>query len=990
IMKKKLLILVLALLCLNFMSKAQQPNTIQGTITTAADNKPLPGASVKIKTTNTSTQTDQQGKFTLTTSTTEGILLISYTGYQTQEVPFNATNRTNITIQLQETRSDLEQIQIIGYGQTTKRLNTGSISSISAKQIEQQPVTNVLSAMSGRMPGVFVQTTNGLPGGNINIQIRGKGSITAGTNPLYIIDGVPFESAGVAAGTSLATTSMMGAISPLNSLNPADIESISVLKDADATAIYGSRGANGVILITTKKGKQNTTKANISLSSGINQAAGLPNFLSLDEFLTIRREAFANDGKIPSTDPTNANYAPDLTVWSSSQSTNWAEYLFGGTGHVNTLQASLSGGNANTSFTINGNYRTESTMLPGDNKYKRGGTLLSLHHQSDNKKFTADISNTISIDQNNTVNPSNSFSSLLGIAPNFPLKDESGNFNWYFFQNPMAQLLATNTVKTNNLVSSIRLNYEFIPGLAFKTSMGYNKIQVDQAQLYPTLSLRPGTANYGQYGKNSNQSVIIEPQLTYERNFKKSILSLLLGATYQNRLGESQYIKASNFSNDALMENLTSAGTIDNRNTTSTDYRYASLYGRINYNIADKYILNATMRRDGSSKFGPGNQYGNFGAVGAAWIVSNEAWMKAVQFLSYFKLRGSFGLIGNDQITDYQYLSTYSTSGLVYQNIAALAPSRISNANFKWETTRKLEMAAELGFINNRLMLNIAHYLNRSDDQLVNYSLPRITGFASYQANLPALVQNTGWEFELSTTNSLHKTFSWKTSFNITLPKNRLKSFENFQSSSYAQTLQIGYDITRIYGAGLLEVNPETGKASYVIVSGSSNPNTYQTIGKQTPDAYGGIGNTFSLHNWELDIFGQFARQMAQGGISHTPGSIRNGYKATLNRWQGTGDQTNMPKASLVNDPYYTLSSANFFDASYFRLKNVSLSWSVPNRWLSKAGMSQLRIYTQLQNIFTLSDKDAPFADPESGAISSSSINIPPVKSIVFGLNVTL
>jgi len=303
-----------------------------------------------------------------------------------------------------------------------------------------------------------------------------------------------------------------------------------------------------------------------------------------------------------------------------------------------------------------------------------------------------------------------------------------------------------------------------------------------------------------------------------------------------------------------------------------------------------------------------------------------------------------------------------------------------------------LEFALELGFLNDRILANVNRYQDDSHDQLVNYAIPRITGFSTYEANLPAVVQNTGWEFELDTKNIKSDAFSWTTTFNLTLPKNELKSFENFSSSSYNQTLQLGYDITRIYGYKFLGVNPATGNATYATQPGSisTDPYGYYTIGKQTPDFYGGIGNTFSYKKWSLDIFGQFAKQMAMGGIDYTPGIIRNNYEVTNNRWQQAGDQTNIPKASTNSDFYYSLSSANFFDASYFRLKNVSLSYSFSPEWLIKAKLNSLRIYAQGQDLWTWWNKNSAILDPESGSVSTTPSNIPPMKTFVIGLQISL
>lgn len=951
---------------------------------TDENGDPLPGATVTVKGTNIATLTDNQGEFTLNGIPEQAELTITSIGYK----PLTLRSAAEIgTIKLEVAVSPLDQVQIMGYGTTSKRLNTGSVSSVKAEDIEKQPVTNVLSALSGRIPGVFVQTTNGLPGGNINVQIRGKGSIQAGTDPLYVVDGVPFSSAVVPAYNAIAAGSITGAVSPLNSLNPADIESITVLKDADATAIYGSRGTNGVILIVTKKGISGKTNVAVNFSQGISRIANYPKLLNRQQYLQLRREAFKNDG----TKPTLVN-APDLLVYDTTKNTDWPKYYFGNTGHLTDVQTNLSGGSDNTRFNISGNYHGESTVLPGNNLYQRGGLHTTLQHNSSDKRFSILFSGSYNVDKNRSANPAGDPSFGLILPPDYAIYDASGNYNW-IMSNPAAEMQSTNLIKTDNLVGNLVVNYHIMEGLDFKISTGYNKINVNQTVVFPTDALYPGTTNYTDFDQNSNQSIIIEPQVNYKKIFKRSTLSILAGASYQNKISQEQAIEASNFATKALMQNIGSAQSLSSSNTY-TQYKYESLFGRITYNWQDVYILNATLRRDGSSRFGADNRFGNFGSIGGAWLITNENWFKnSLPFLSYGKLRASYGLTGNDQIPDYQYLSTYASNGyLNYQGFSALYPARIANYNFHWETTRKLEFAAELGVLADRILMSVAHYQNRSNDQLVAYAIPYLTGFNSFQANLPAVVENTGWEFELNTQNIKKPQFKWSTTFNITLPRNVLKSFQNFNESSYAQILQLGYDITRYYGYTFLGVDPATGKASYASQagSGSSSPYLYNTLGKQTPDFYGGVGNSINYKRWQLDLFGQFAKQMGKGGIYNSPGTKYNNYAIMLGRWMKAGDQTDIPKASNKNDALYASSSANFFNTSYFRLKNVNLSYSFPPEILKKFKVSQLRLYAEGQNIFTLWDHNSAVLDPESGALTFTAKNIPPMRSIVAGIQVSL
>jgi TonB-linked SusC/RagA family outer membrane protein len=999
-MKKTILYIVLATLCPFFRVSAQDNILLNQSISgrvTDEQGKQLPGATVKLKRSENGVVTGKEGDFVLDHVPNTEILVVSFIGYQSSEVPYNTNQNKSLTIQLKPDANSLNEVQVIGYGTTTRRSNTGSVSTISAKEIEDQPVTNVLSTLSGQAAGVFVQTTNGLPGGNINIQIRGEGSIKAGNNPLYIIDGVPFNSS-VGSLTSLSvlsTGAVNGQVSPFNSLNPSDIESISILKDADATAIYGSRGSNGVVLITTKKGKSGKTKMDVNVNEGLTEATNIPKLLSPAQYIQMQNAAYANDGITPSSDPNADSYAPQLTTWSNTKPTNWAKYLLGGAGHLTNAAATVSGGNKGTSFTISGNYHTEKTFLPGNNSYDRGGIYANLQHTSENGKFFVQLSHSLTLDNNNLVNPAANISYDLLLPPDYPIGDGTGNYNFYFGSNPVAEINATDQTHAINLIDNLLLRYTILKDFDFKISSGYNTISVNQTQIFPTVSLYPGTTNYTNFGKNSNQSYIIEPQFTYDLRYKSTTINFLAGGTYQNTIAQGETIIASDFSSTELMQDLGSATTYVTSNNY-TQYKYVSIFGRVTYNLDDKYILNATIRRDGSSRFGPGKQFGDFGSIGGAWLWDQETFIKNnLPFISYGKLRASYGLTGNDQITDYQYLSTYSNSGYVYEDIPGLKPSRIANPDFHWETTKKLDLALELGFLKNTILINIDRYRDLTSDQLVAYNIPSITGFTSYEANLPAVVENSGWEFELTTKNIKKDKFSWTTTFNLTLPKNELKSFPNLATSSYANTLVIGQDISRIYGYQFDGLD-HNGLALYSSKSGpaKNNPNSatdsYYTIGKKTPDLYGGIGNTITYGNWSIDILGQFVKQWALGNLMFTPGAEGyNNYAITSNYWTPAHTNTSIPKPSTYNDFNYFQSSANFFNASYFRIKNVAISYSLPKSWITKMNIDQARVFLQGENVLSFWNRNNPFLDPESGTFGGTSNNLPPVKSFVIGIQTT-
>jgi len=990
-MKKTIIFIVLAALCPIFRLSAQATTQITGRVVTASDGKALPGATISIKNSNTSVKSSPNGTFTLSAKTAAGILLITYTGYQSQEISFNG-NPKNLEISMQESTGSFDDIQVIGYGKTTRRLSTGAISSINAKQIEEQPVTNVLSTLSGRMPGVFVQTTNGLPGGNISVQIRGKGSLAAGTDPLYIIDGVPYDGTAVGRGNTDAIN-ITGAVSPLNNIDPSDIETISILKDADATSIYGSRGANGVVIITTKKAATGATRFDLNIQQGISMVSTKPKVLNLQDYLSMRKAAFANDKLIPSSDPTSPTYAPDLTLWSQTEQTDWIDYILGNTANSTNIQARLSGGKGNTTFSVSGNFRSEGTILPGNNSYLRGGINSQIQHSSEDRKFNIRAVSQLSRQNSDLSNIVNNLDRSYLTAPNYPFYSPDGSVNWYS-GNLLAEQNARSKNATDNSITSLDLSYHILPELSIKINSGYTRSSYDQKFISPSSSIQPTAINSTNFSQTNSQSFISEPQIDYNLHLGKHKFSFLIGGTYQSKSSERKSIIARSFTLESLMENPGSAGTITSTGNNA-NYRYASLFGRVTYNLKDSYILNLTIRRDGSSRFGPGNRFGNFGSAGAGWIFSNLNWLKRnFPALSFGKIKASYGTSGNDQIPDYGYLSTYTSPGsVVYQGISVIRPSRISNADFKWENTRKLDLGLELAFFKDALSLTADYYLSSSSDQLVSYSIPQLTGFNSYQANLPAVVQNSGWEFGISSNHISHKNFRWNSSVNLTIPKNILKSFENFESSSYASVYAIGYDISRIVGYKSLGIDPATKKVLYAGQNGQSSQTPFYnfTLGKSAPDFYGGMSNNFSLGNFEFSFFMQFVKQQTKGGLIRNPGGGGAFNEFNLPVWSESNPGSTVPPPSTQFDFYYSQSSANIFDTSYIRLKNAVFAFNLPGKQANKLGLSTLKVFAEGQNLYTFWNSSSGVMDPESGAISSTTgKNIPPLRTFVLGLQLNL
>ncbi|WP_050982052.1 SusC/RagA family TonB-linked outer membrane protein [Mucilaginibacter paludis] len=952
--------------------------------------EPLPGATILVKGRNLLTTTSIAGEFSLTGIDEKAEITISSVGYKM--ITIKAAKEMG-TIRMEVLISALDQVQVIAYGTTTKRLNTGDITTIKADDIANEPISNPLMVLEGNVPGLNLKQASGQTGSGVNIQIRGYNSIQQGSAPLYIVDGVPYP------GSSIGTFSFgNGGQSPLESLNPSDIESIDVLKDADATAIYGSRGANGVILITTKKGKAGNTKFNATVYQGNADVSRKLDLLNTPQYIQMRQEAFKNDGITPT-----AVNAPDLVSWDNNRYTDWQKMLIGGTAHHTNANASLSGGSENTQYVFSMNYNRQTSVLPGSEAETRGVGRFSINNKSNNGKFKMSVSGSYSVDDNEL--PQIDLTRYILLAPNAPsLYDQNGNLNWSenggSFTNPLSFLLKKNTLKTDNFLGNLSLSYEVIPGLFLKTTAGYNLIQLGYISLTPLASQDPSTSRTATAtfqdvtGKNWN----IEPQLEYIVSLGKGKLDALFGTSIEDNVQNVNNILATGFPSDNVLTAAEFATTVTAQ-TSLVEYRYQALFARLNYAWDNKYLLNITARRDGSSRFGSDKQVSNFGAVGAAWIFSDENFIKkSVPFLSFGKLRGSYGVTGNDQIGDYQYLDNYS-SALAYQGQVSYTPSRLFNADYSWEITKKLEGAIELGALSNRVNLTVAYFRDRSGNQLVSYTLPGQTGFTSILANFPALVQNSGWEYTLATTNIHAAKFTWSTSANLTVLENKLLAFPNLATSSYASSLVIGQPTTIQKYLVAQGVNPTTGLYQF---NGTSIPTNETSVTNTTPKFYGGITNSFTYGNFDLSFLFQFVKQ---NGVSEfgafpyapgvlTTGALSNQPASVLARWQAPGDVTSIQKFTTSNTAYTYLaySDASVTDASFIRLKNIAFDYRLPANLMHRIKLNSCKVFIQGQNLLTITRYKG--LDPETATFNgqgfSAGLVLPTLKTLVIGIQTSL
>lgn len=1020
---------------------------IKGRLVNSETKGPLAYATITVKGTTTAVKSDDRGFFSIQ-ATIGDVLLITYAGSQPFSLKVTSSELGEVSITVEA--SALDEVQVIAYGKTSRRLSTGNVSTVKAAEIERQPVNNPLLALAGRVPGLVIAQGSGYSGTAVRVQIQGINNITntVGSDPLFIINGVPYPSRLLPTvknllgfpdpgnkGPNSLEGLKSGAGSPFSFINPGDIESIDILKDADATAIYGTRAANGAILITTKKGKPGKTIVDINMQRGSGKTTRMMKLLGTQDYLSMRREAMKNSRTtvIPGMD-----YDLDGT-WDSTRYTDWQKVLLGGTAGYTDLQANVSGGTERTQFFVGGAFHHETTVLPANFYNTKGSLHFSLNNSSENQRFRFQLSGAYMSDINKLPDYDVTTMALLlaPVAPHIYLAD--GNLNWApaangtaTWVNPLAMFAPTYTIRTKNLVSSAVLSYQVFKGFEIKSSFGYSDLQSDESAISPSMAVPPANRNTQASRSSFNgtgdiSSWIIEPQATYKIAIGKGRLETLIGSTIlKNKTALFQY-RGTGYPNDLVINNIRYATTVSDLIRGEVTYRNHAVFGRLNYNWQDKYLLNFTYRRDGSSRFGSANPFHDFGALGLAWIFSKGNFIeKHAPILSFGKLRGSYGTTGNDQISDYQYKDLYRTSfdystggpiPVPYQGITALTPGLLPNRHLQWEETRKLQFGLDLGFIKDRILINANYYRNTTDNQVLTFTLPAMTGFdvgnATFFKNYPVVLRNYGWEFSLATVNIRKRNFSWTSNLNLSIPHNKLVEFKDLALSNFANTLAVGYPITiaRVYH--YLGTNPTTGLPVVADKDGNqtSNPNslTDRTVYINTGHRFdGGMEQNFGYKDFNLSFFFQFVQKSGRNylyGFNNTPGAfnsvapsaglIANAPDYVLDRWRKPGDISNFPRFETAQGSSTwgipRGSDVSFSDASYMRLKNISLSWQFPKEWIKKARLQQARLYIHGQNLITITRYRG--MDPESteqGSSAGGIIALPPQKIFTAGIQITL
>ncbi|PWV47065.1 SusC/RagA family TonB-linked outer membrane protein [Chitinophaga sp. S165] len=964
-------------------------HVIHGTV--ISEGRPVESASIQFKGTSKGTITGPTGEFSLTGNISDTVIIVSCVGFELRELVI----RDDVTLQIELSKAaqELDEPVVIGYGTTSRRTNPGSVGTLNSMQIGIQPVTNPLLALQGRVTGLFVQQMTGMSDGEVKVRIGGQNSIQAGNEPLYIVDGVPFPSATlIQAGDGII---LYG--SPLANLNPQDIESISVLKDADATAIYGSRGANGVILITTKKGRPGKSKITVATAVGLGRVASQMRLLSTPEYLMMRWEAFKNDQVEP--DPTVDH---DLLSWDSTRNVDWQEELIGQTARIFQERLSVSGGGKLTTFSISTSYRKETTVFPGHFYIAKGFLHASLQTSTKDKKVTASFSSLGTVDKKVLPSSDPTFPALT-LPPNAPAgQNADGTFNWTpGFTNPYASLNQVYKATGNNLILNGNLTYNPYKGFNVKINLGRTSTFLKEITPVPVSTLDPAfgiTTSFSNFAQKKVLSWIAEPQLEYTRYVGRGKITLLSGITFQDIQTNSQFLSATGYIDPSQLETTEGAASTFVVNRGFSQYRYNGVYARVEYDLMNRYIAEVTGRRDGSSRFGPDQHFGTFGAFGIAWLLSEEPWFKKKRskIFDFAKLKFSYGITGNDQIGDYEYLSTWSNSPYKYANRLGFVPERLYNSEYSWETNRKLNIGLETALLNHRVRLGISYYHGRCFNELIDYSLSTVTGFESVRGNFGVVILNSAVEVEINTINIKNRSFKWTTSFNLTFPSNILEAFPKLDKTIYRDQYVIGKSLNIFKAYHFTGVDKNTGIYTFEDVDKDGQitfPNDLTVNKVLSQTFFGGMQNSITYKGLRIDIFIQFNRQTGYNYLfegSLAPGMQANQPKVVLNRWRDPGIATGVQQFTQRYgvDAYnaysiFSHSDAKVSDASYLRLKNLSMSYDLTRSILKTKCLERVKLYLEGQNVLTINQYQG--LDPENQNINNA---IPPLRIVMIGVEV--
>ncbi|GAA4780998.1 TonB-dependent receptor [Olivibacter ginsenosidimutans] len=1000
-------------------SHALGQTVINGKVMDAQSNEALVGVSVKAIGSTAGTSTDEKGNYSLTVPLNTKELEFRFLGYQTQAIAING--RQTIPVLLHPDDAKLDEVVVVGYGTVKKSDLTGSVTTLSSKDFNKGAITSADQLIAGKAAGVQVVQNSGEPGGGISVNIRGVGSINAGNSPLYVIDGLPLDNSAAVTGSGTSFTGMRTVRNPLNSINPNDIASIEVLKDASATAIYGSRGANGVVLITTKSGSSGALRVQYDAYAGMQNVAHKIELLNAPDYMRVMNAIIDAGG---------GNESQKITDISGT-GTNWLDEIYHQQAAIQNHNLSFSGGNEHTTFLASLNYYDQDGILLHSNN-KRYTGRINLEHHADRFKLGLSLSTSYSKDL--YVPNGMDLNERAGIVyaainydPTLSIWDDNGKYTLskdMNIDNPLA--IANGKQARSNLYrtfGTIYGEYQLAEGLSAKLNVGGDVVNQRRDTYVNRLTIdgnaAGGIASILQ-GKNSNY--LVEGTINYHRDFKQSSLNAVIGMTGQRFIDNDFSAEARGFPADVTKTDNLGLGDPTTHITSSgkSSNSLLSYLGRVNYTLLNKYLFTTALRVDGSSRFGTNNKYGYFPSVALGWKLNEEDFLKNVKSLSNLKLRTSWGQTGNQEIGNYQSMSTFGT-GLKYVydgvQVTSTTPSRLANLNLKWETSEQLNLGLDFGILQNRVSGTIDWYTKNTKDMLLNLPVPRSTGFSTIMTNIGG-VRNSGFEFML-TTNNLTGAFKWDSNISLNTLKNKvtnLGGIENIITGSAGSTSQIaiieeGKPLNSFYGykiAGIWQQNDDfsvtddqvsPGDIKYVDTNGDRVVNAEDRVllGSSFPSFMWSFTNTFSYKNFGLYVFieGVNGAKMLNNNLVDTyfPANLKRNRLAEplLNRWTPENPSSIYP--SFVNpngQGQKTVNSYTVEDASYIRLNTIRLSYQLP---LKTSTIKALSLYVSGQNLVTITDYTGydPALNPNGSANFRIDWNAyPSARTFLIGVNLGL
>lgn len=964
----------------------QQSHTVSGTVLDS-EGVPLPGANIIEKGTLNGTQTDFDGNFTLSISNSKAIIVISYLGYNEKEVPVN--EQSNLTISLTENTALLDEVLVVGYGTQTKRKVTNAISSISAEDLAETSSDSFSRALTGKMPGVQIQQTTGTPGGNIVVRVRGSSSLSASNDPLYVIDGFPVEQ------TNIGSSDQ--GFNPLSSINPNDIESIQVLKDASASAIYGSRGSNGVVIITTKRGESGKSKIDVSITTGVQSVINKMDLLNGDQLLDFIREAYVN---------ANATTSPGLPLPQflnnegqyRSVNTDWQDQIFR-SALVQNYQLSASGGNDKFKYFVSGAYHDEDGIVLSSG-FERFTLRTNFDvNISDHLKLGTSITPSFSImDEvkaeghwagNAVITEAMIYFPFLGTKDSTEeFVDNDPNFTCCGTPNPVLTANEYDAESTQlRLLANTYLELDILDGLKAKTSFGVDFFDFERNEFNPAIVKRLNNDNSANSRKLSQRNWLTENTLTYSKSFNKHTFDVLGGFTYQEEREQDNYIAANGIVGDAI-RTINDFNTVIAASSFVQKWSLVSLLGRFNYAYNDRYFLSGALRRDGSSRFGTNNKYATFPSLSLGWLISDEKWLTGSKAINLLKLRASYGQTGNNRIGNY---SSYGLVGTSNYNLGAgngvgmtgLNLSSIDNPDLTWETTEQYDLGAEIGLFGNRFFIVADYFNSETSDLLLNVPIPTTTGFGSALQNL-GRVRNTGLELALSTKNFVNE-FKWNTDFNISFNDNKVLELgpegDPIRSGSGAGSIyitEVGGEIASysVYEQiGIFQNQEEIDNSATWATSTGTFPgdvkykdqngdgvidsNDRVVIGSNNPDFMWGMTNSFSYKNFDIRIVmngvsGNLVHNIARRFYNNLEGNANQSIDA-LYRWKSPSEPGDgkTPRANRTTSGNSNVSESSRWveDGSFTRIQNITLGYTFPSDFTKKMNVNSFRIFADVANL---------------------------------------